>query len=116
MSSFTYKCSQCKRTSKNFSRFTQCVECLTWFCSDCTGMELTTVKKHMKDLEKKPDFVDHVVAQGGLKLKGKPWSFNRLCCVDCYNKKLDDLGVDLVYNNTLASTQFTDMEVETKYQ
>lgn len=95
MSSFRYQCSSCKKVSKNFNRYTQCQECFHMFCTECTDNELAVVKGHFKQISAIADLMKFISDQGGLKIRGKGWSFNKLCCVDCYNGKLAELGVPL---------------------
>lgn len=87
MSSFRYRCVLCGAISKNFNRYTQCQECLRWFCTSCTDNELKVVKEHTKTLQEME--VDYIK---DLKINGKAWTWNKLCCVDCYNEKLAKAG------------------------
>jgi hypothetical protein len=93
MSGFQYKCSLCLKKSKNFFRFAQCAECLDYFCAECAGTEVESVKLHLKKTADIPGLPQHIEKEGGLKLAGKPFSFHKLCCLGCYNQKLVDLHV-----------------------
>lgn len=107
MASFLFKCILCEKKSKNFYRFVQCAECLAHICADCADKEKGVVKNHLKKTADVPGLMAHIEKEGGLKIAGKPWTWNKFCCVDCYNQKLVDLHV-------LPGKQPEDMEVETK--
>ncbi len=91
MSRFQHTCALCQRSSKSAFRFAQCCECRRMICVECAETEEASVRTHLKIVQDNTlmwqDFKPHCM------MNKKPWTWQKLCCVDCYNQKLHEAGI-----------------------